>query len=67
LVKNKSVSKIELERLLKKYKKQNPKGQIFLQADKMAAHGIVVEVLDTIRKSGIYAVSIGTSKGAGNS
>lgn len=60
LVNNKAISQAELESMLKEFKAKN-KGRVFLQADKLAAHGNVVQILDLIKKNGIGEVAIATS------
>ena len=46
---------------LKRHKDINPEIKVFLNADKSVVYENVIEVLDSIRKSGIEKVSLETS------
>lgn len=46
---------------LKKYKSINPAVKVFLNADKNVLYDKIIEILDSIRKSGIEKVSLETS------
>lgn len=50
---SKAVSLRELERLLSSMKEKNPDMNLFLRADRDVPYGLVVQVMDIIKKSGI--------------
>ncbi|UCD55433.1 MAG: biopolymer transporter ExbD [Candidatus Omnitrophota bacterium] len=58
--KNRVVSQ-DLITELKKYKNINPEIKVFLNADKNVIYDKVIEILDSIRQSGIEKVSLETS------
>jgi len=60
-VDNKAISQNELRTKLRNFKKLGGKGRVLLKADKLAAHGNVVQILDLIKQNGIGEVAIATS------
>lgn len=50
----------ELEEALRKYKKEEPKGSLIVQADKEVPHGRVVEVIDAAKRVGVPRLGIAT-------
>ncbi len=52
------VSLVELPDLLSQEKGRSPEIKVFINADKKAYHGLVIKVLDAVRRSGIRKVSI---------
>jgi biopolymer transport protein TolR len=50
---SKAVSLRELERSLSTMKEKNPEMNLFLRADRDVPYGLVVQVMDIIKKSGI--------------
>ncbi len=47
------ISLARLERVLTGLKKRNPKAAVFLRADEEVAYGVVVKVMDAVKKAGI--------------
>ena len=47
------ISLARLEEVLTGLKKRNPKAAVFLRADEDVAYGVVVKVMDTVKKAGI--------------
>jgi len=51
-----------LLKLLEEKRIQNPNVNVFINADKRALHGMVVKVLDIVRKANIFKVSFETKE-----
>ena len=49
-----------LERVLAGLRQRNPKAAVFLRADEGVAYGIVVKVMDAVKKSGIERLGMVT-------
>ncbi len=47
------ISLSRLERVLTGLKRRNPKAAVFLRADEDVAYGVVVKVMDAVKKAGI--------------
>ncbi|MBX3235396.1 MAG: biopolymer transporter ExbD [Nitrospiraceae bacterium] len=54
------VSPIQLERKLRALKDQNPEVSLFLRADRDVPYGIVVQVMDSVKKAGIEKLGMVT-------
>jgi biopolymer transport protein TolR len=57
---NQPITLDRLSRVLKGMVQRNPKASVFLKADEAVAYGVVMKVMDVIKKSGIDRVGMVT-------
>jgi len=57
---NKEIAADKLEGILKEALPKMKDGSLILKADREVSHGLVVKVMDTIKKSGVKKLVIGT-------
>ena len=59
------VSPVQLERKLRALKDQSSEVSVYLRADQDVPYGIVVEVMDSVKKAGIEKLGMVTDPAAG--
>lgn len=57
---NQQISLTRLSRVLSGMVKRNPKSAVFLKADEAVAYGVVMKVMDVIKKAGVDRVGMVT-------